>query len=49
VIVLGEPLTTGTLFGFPLVLLGSFWATRAPTRSDTDAEPPTRRQAQSAS
>jgi drug/metabolite transporter (DMT)-like permease len=30
VVVLSEPLTIGTLVGFPLVLLGSYWATRAP-------------------
>jgi drug/metabolite transporter (DMT)-like permease len=29
-VVLGEPLTWGTLVGFPLVLLGSYWATRQP-------------------
>ena len=29
VLVLSEPLTVGTLVGFPLVLLGSYWATRA--------------------
>lgn len=29
VAVLGEPLTAGILIGFPLVLLGAFWATRA--------------------
>jgi drug/metabolite transporter (DMT)-like permease len=29
VIVLSEPLTAGTLLGFPLVLLGSYWATRS--------------------
>lgn len=33
VIVLGEPLTLGILVGFPLVLLGSYWATREPPRS----------------
>jgi drug/metabolite transporter (DMT)-like permease len=35
-VVLGEPLTWGTLVGFPLVLLGSYWATRGPARA---AEP----------
>jgi drug/metabolite transporter (DMT)-like permease len=30
ILVLGEPLTLGTVVGFPLVLLGSFWATRSP-------------------
>jgi drug/metabolite transporter (DMT)-like permease len=29
-VVLGEPLTVGTIIGFPLVLLGSYWATRSP-------------------
>ena len=29
-VVLDEPLTVGTIIGFPLVLLGSYWATRAP-------------------
>jgi len=33
-VVLGEPLTWGTLVGFPLVLLGSYWATRGPARGD---------------
>ena len=28
--VLGEPLTWGMVVGFPLVLLGAWWATRAP-------------------
>ena len=28
IIVLGEPLTAGILVGFPLVLLGAYWATR---------------------
>ena len=30
IIVLGEPLTTGTAIGFPLVLLGSYFATKTP-------------------
>jgi drug/metabolite transporter (DMT)-like permease len=30
IVVLSEPLTVGTLVGFPLVLLGSYWATRGP-------------------
>ena len=30
VVFLGEPITTGMLLGFPLVLLGSYYATRAP-------------------
>ena len=29
-VILSEPLTVGTIIGFPLVLLGSYWATRAP-------------------
>jgi drug/metabolite transporter (DMT)-like permease len=40
VLVLGEPLTAGILVGFPLVLLGSFWATRSP-RADEPVAPPT--------
>jgi drug/metabolite transporter (DMT)-like permease len=40
VLVLSEPLTWGTVVGFPLVLLGSYWATRSPvTRSDAVAAP----------
>jgi drug/metabolite transporter (DMT)-like permease len=39
VIVLSEPLTVGTIIGFPLVLLGSYWATRGPARTDEPAEP----------
>jgi drug/metabolite transporter (DMT)-like permease len=39
VIVLSEPLTVGTMIGFPLVLLGSYWATRGPARTDEPAEP----------
>jgi drug/metabolite transporter (DMT)-like permease len=35
VIVLSEPITWGTVVGFPLVLLGSYWATRTPS---TDPE-----------
>ena len=38
VLVLSEPLTWGTVVGFPLVLLGSYWATRTPV---TDREPAT--------
>lgn len=38
VLVLSEPLTWGTVAGFPLVLLGSYWATRT---SVTDREPAT--------
>jgi drug/metabolite transporter (DMT)-like permease len=34
VIVLSEPLTIGTLVGFPLVLLGSYWATRGPAAAE---------------
>ncbi len=37
-IVLSEPLTAGMVLGFPLVLLGSYWATRA-TRSEEPDEP----------
>jgi drug/metabolite transporter (DMT)-like permease len=37
-VVLGEPLTWGTLVGFPLVLLGSYWATRGPAPSVEPAE-----------
>jgi drug/metabolite transporter (DMT)-like permease len=29
IVVLGEPLTWGMVLGFPLVLLGAFWATRS--------------------
>jgi drug/metabolite transporter (DMT)-like permease len=32
VIVLGEPLTVGTLVGFPLILLGSWLAAGRPAR-----------------
>ena len=38
VIVLGEPLTWGIVLGFPLVLLGSYWATR-PARRPAPADP----------
>ena len=31
IVVLSEPLTWGTVLGFPLVLLGSYWATRPST------------------
>jgi drug/metabolite transporter (DMT)-like permease len=34
VIVLSEPITVGTLVGFPLVLLGSYWATRSPSATE---------------
>jgi drug/metabolite transporter (DMT)-like permease len=37
-VVLGEPLTVGTLVGFPLVLLGSYWATRGPASTTEPAE-----------
>ena len=30
ILVLGEPLTWGMVLGFPLVLLGAYWATRTP-------------------
>ena len=33
VLVLNEPLTTGILIGFPLVLLGAFLATWRPRRA----------------
>jgi drug/metabolite transporter (DMT)-like permease len=33
-VVLSEPLTWGMVVGFPLVLLGSYWATRAQTPTD---------------
>jgi drug/metabolite transporter (DMT)-like permease len=39
VVVLGERLTWGIVLGFPLVLLGSYWATR-PTRRTTSTEAP---------
>ena len=29
-VILGEPLTSGMALGFPLVLLGAYWATRTP-------------------
>jgi drug/metabolite transporter (DMT)-like permease len=38
VIVLSEPLTVGTLVGFPLVLLGSYWATRGPAAATEPVE-----------
>lgn len=38
--VLAEPLTWGTLVGFPLVLLGSYWATRGPAPATGRAESP---------
>jgi drug/metabolite transporter (DMT)-like permease len=30
ILILGEPLTPGMLLGFPLVVLGAYWATRSP-------------------
>ena len=30
ILILGEPLTLGMLLGFPLVVLGAYWATRTP-------------------
>jgi drug/metabolite transporter (DMT)-like permease len=39
ILVLGEPLTWGMVLGFPLVLLGAYWATRAPTASPAPASP----------
>jgi drug/metabolite transporter (DMT)-like permease len=38
VLVLSEPLTVGTIVGFPLVLLGSYWATRGPARATEPVE-----------
>ncbi len=38
VVVLSEPITVGTLVGFPLVLLGSYWATRGPSAATESAE-----------
>jgi drug/metabolite transporter (DMT)-like permease len=35
ILVLGEPLTWGIVVGFPLVLLGSYWATRVPAKPRT--------------
>jgi drug/metabolite transporter (DMT)-like permease len=37
ILVLGEPLTAGTAIGFPLVLLGSYFATKSP-KTSTPAE-----------
>jgi drug/metabolite transporter (DMT)-like permease len=42
IIVLSEPLTWGTVIGFPLVLLGSWWATRsgpAPVETVVEDDP----------
>ena len=36
-VVLSEPLTWGMVVGFPLVLLGSYWATRA-TRTEAESD-----------
>jgi len=36
IVVLGESLTTGMLLGFPLVLLGAYWATRSPTEESRE-------------
>ncbi|HET7900473.1 MAG TPA: DMT family transporter [Candidatus Nanopelagicales bacterium] len=38
-VVLSEPLTWGMVLGFPLVLLGSYWATRATRSEETDVAP----------
>jgi drug/metabolite transporter (DMT)-like permease len=38
ILVLSEPLTWGIAIGFPLVLLGSYWATR-PSGSGAVREP----------
>jgi drug/metabolite transporter (DMT)-like permease len=40
VMVLGEPLTAGIVLGFPLVLLGAFWATRPAPGPRTAQTPP---------
>jgi drug/metabolite transporter (DMT)-like permease len=40
VVVLSEPLTWGIVLGFPLVLLGSYWATRPSRRAPAVQEPP---------
>mgnify|MGYP003325322921 CR=1 FL=1 len=37
ILVLGEPLTLGTAIGFPLVLLGSYFATKTPKSQVTEA------------
>lgn len=39
ILILGEPMTLGIALGFPLVLLGSFWATRPTGSSDGAALP----------
>ena len=36
IVVLGQSLTTGMLLGFPLVLLGAYWATRSPTEESRE-------------
>jgi drug/metabolite transporter (DMT)-like permease len=38
-VVLSEPLTWGMVLGFPLVLLGSYWATRATRSEEADVAP----------
>jgi len=37
IVVLGESLTLGMVLGFPLVLLGSYFATRGPARTPAEA------------
>ena len=39
ILLLGESLTPGMVLGFPLVLLGAWWATRSPTAVDPPAAP----------
>ncbi len=39
IIVLGEPLTLGTAIGFPLVLLGSYFATKTPKPTSYEVAP----------
>ena len=39
IIVLGEPLTLGTAIGFPLVLIGSYFATKSPTNIVAEVAP----------
>ena len=39
IVILSEPLTWGVAVGFPLVLLGSYWATRASGPTDRVGAP----------
>ena len=41
ILVLGESLTTGMLLGFPLVILGAYWATRSPAAGSGAPSPTT--------